>query len=132
MSNDTKQIVFNRMDGDTGIEVGLHKSSIQMRVYFEMKLMKDDGTKISKITSTDSDLNVGTNEEGFIRIHDSRNSWDANSGKYKRTAVAKNKKFYVQAGAGIVSDSVPEREYQECLDKMGALIKAIEYAEENY
>ena len=90
MSNDTKQIVFNRMDGDTGIEVGLHKSSNQMRVYFEMKLMKDNGTKISKITSTDSDLNVGTNEEVFIRIYDSRNTWDANSGKYKRTAVAKN------------------------------------------
>ena len=49
-----------------------------------------------------------------------------------RTIVLKDGIAYLQAGAGIVSDSVPEREYQECLDKMGALIKAIEYAEENY
>jgi anthranilate synthase component 1 len=35
----------------------------------------------------------------------------------------------VQAGAGIVSDSVPEREYEECVDKARALFRAIELAE---
>merc|ERR1712078_715275 len=34
-----------------------------------------------------------------------------------RTAVAKNKKFYVQAGAGIVADSKPKNEYEESFNK---------------
>lgn len=42
-----------------------------------------------------------------------------------RTAVKKGKKVYVQAGAGIVADSVPESEYQECANKAGAVIEAI-------
>ena len=45
-----------------------------------------------------------------------------------RTMVLRDKKAYVQAGAGIVADSVPEREYQECLDKAQALIRAVEMA----
>jgi len=36
----------------------------------------------------------------------------------------------VQAGAGIVADSVPEREYDETVDKAQALLRAIEIAEE--
>jgi anthranilate synthase component 1 len=36
----------------------------------------------------------------------------------------------VQAGAGIVADSVPEREYEECADKARALIRAVELARE--
>jgi len=36
---------------------------------------------------------------------------------------------YVQAGAGVVADSDPEFEYQECLSKAGALFAAIEQAE---
>lgn len=36
---------------------------------------------------------------------------------------------YVQAGAGIVADSVPEREYEECLTKAKALLRTIELAE---
>jgi len=47
-----------------------------------------------------------------------------------RTAVKKGKKVYVQAGAGIVADSVPESEYQECANKAGAVIEAICMAEE--
>ena len=42
-----------------------------------------------------------------------------------RTAVAKNKKFYVQAGAGIVADSVPTKEYTETVNKAKALINAL-------
>ena len=42
-----------------------------------------------------------------------------------RTAVAKNKKFYVQAGAGIVADSIPIREYEETLNKAKALLSAL-------
>ena len=44
-----------------------------------------------------------------------------------RTAVAKNKKFYVQSGAGIVADSKPVNEYNETVNKAKALLKAIEY-----
>ena len=43
-----------------------------------------------------------------------------------RTAVSKNKKFYVQAGAGIVADSKPYNEYNETVNKAKALIKALE------
>jgi anthranilate synthase component 1 len=43
-----------------------------------------------------------------------------------RTAVIKDEILYVQAGAGIVYDSVPESEWQETMDKAQALIKAAE------
>ena len=43
-----------------------------------------------------------------------------------RTAVSKNNKFYVQAGAGIVADSKPINEYYETVNKAKALLKAIE------
>ena len=46
-----------------------------------------------------------------------------------RTLVAKNGTAYIQAGAGIVADSDPEREHQESLNKAKALLKAIELAE---
>ena len=42
-----------------------------------------------------------------------------------RTAVAKNKKFYVQAGAGIVADSKPIEEYEETVNKAKALMNAL-------
>lgn len=47
-----------------------------------------------------------------------------------RTFVIAKGWMHVQAGAGIVADSVPEREYQECLNKAKALLKAVEMAEE--
>ena len=43
-----------------------------------------------------------------------------------RTAVTKNNKFYVQAGAGIVADSKPNKEYEETVNKAKALINALE------
>jgi len=42
-----------------------------------------------------------------------------------RTAVAKNNKFYVQAGAGIVADSNPIKEYEETINKAKALLNAL-------
>jgi len=42
-----------------------------------------------------------------------------------RTAVAKNNKFYVQAGAGIVADSDPIKEYEETVNKAKALLSAL-------
>jgi anthranilate synthase component 1 len=38
----------------------------------------------------------------------------------------KNDKAYFQAGAGIVYDSIPEKEYQETLDKLEATLKSVE------
>ncbi|TYP77755.1 anthranilate synthase component I [Paenibacillus methanolicus] len=46
-----------------------------------------------------------------------------------RTIIFKNGKAYVQAGAGIVWDSVPESEYQETVNKGMAMLKAIRAAE---
>jgi len=49
-----------------------------------------------------------------------------------RTIVITNGIAYIQAGAGIVADSIPEREYQESLSKAQALLTAIEQTEANY
>ena len=46
-----------------------------------------------------------------------------------RTVVIAEGNAYVQAGAGVVADSLPEREFEETLEKAGAMFKAIEMAE---
>ncbi len=46
-----------------------------------------------------------------------------------RTVLIKDRKAYLQAGAGIVADSVPAREHQECMNKAQAVLKAFEMAE---
>ena len=48
-----------------------------------------------------------------------------------RTAVIKDDVMYVQAGAGVVADSIPESEWQETLNKLRALFKAAELAATN-
>ena len=45
-----------------------------------------------------------------------------------RTVLVKGNKAYIQAGAGIVYDSVPENEYLECETKAKAMIRAIKEA----
>jgi anthranilate synthase component 1 len=45
-----------------------------------------------------------------------------------RTMVVHRDRAYVQAGAGIVADSDPESEYQECMNKASALLRAAEKA----
>ncbi len=47
-----------------------------------------------------------------------------------RTAMIKNGKAYIGAGAGIVYDSVPEKEYEECINKAGAMFSALKEAGE--
>jgi len=47
-----------------------------------------------------------------------------------RTVVIQNGTAYVQVGAGIVADSVPENEYEETLNKARGLLKAIEITQE--
>lgn len=47
-----------------------------------------------------------------------------------RTMLMQGDKVYIQAGAGIVADSDPEKEYQESLNKARALLRSIELAEE--
>ena len=47
-----------------------------------------------------------------------------------RIAYKKKGKVFVRAGAGIVYDSVPEKEYQECLNKAAAVINSLKLAEE--
>jgi anthranilate synthase component 1 len=47
-----------------------------------------------------------------------------------RTMVVAEGVVYVQAGAGVVADSRPEREFEETLEKAGAMFKAVEMAEE--
>jgi anthranilate synthase component 1 len=49
-----------------------------------------------------------------------------------RTIVIRNNVAYIQAGAGIVADSVPQREYQESLNKAQALLSAVDQAEANH
>ena len=45
-----------------------------------------------------------------------------------RLAYKKNGYIRVQSGAGIVADSIPENEFQECLNKAGAVLQAVETA----
>ena len=47
-----------------------------------------------------------------------------------RLAYKKNGKVFVRSGAGIVADSVPAKEYQECINKAAAVVKALKHAEE--
>ena len=47
-----------------------------------------------------------------------------------RIAFKKNGKVYVRSGAGIVADSVPAKEHQECINKAKAVIKALEISQE--
>ncbi len=46
-----------------------------------------------------------------------------------RTMVMNKGRAYVQAGAGIVADSVPEKEFDECMNKAGALVRASQLAQ---
>jgi anthranilate synthase component I len=45
-----------------------------------------------------------------------------------RTLVMKGKRAYLQAGAGVVADSNPASEFQECVNKAKAVLKAVEDA----
>jgi len=47
-----------------------------------------------------------------------------------RTMLVKGRDAFIQAGGGIVADSVPEKEYQETVNKAKAMLKAIEIAEQ--
>ena len=47
-----------------------------------------------------------------------------------RIAYKKNGKVFVRSGAGIVADSVPEKEYEECINKAKAVVNALKRAEE--
>jgi len=47
-----------------------------------------------------------------------------------RTLVFQGDEYSYQAGAGIVADSVPETEHEEVLAKSGALVRALQLAEE--
>jgi len=42
-----------------------------------------------------------------------------------RTMVLKDQKVYLQAGAGITGDSIPENEYEECKNKIQAMVTAL-------
>ena len=46
-----------------------------------------------------------------------------------RIAYKKNGKVFVRSGAGIVADSVPEKEFEECLNKARSSLKALELAQ---
>lgn len=48
-----------------------------------------------------------------------------------RLAFKKNGKVFIRSGAGIVADSVPEKEYQECLNKAAAVVKALKISTED-
>ena len=46
-----------------------------------------------------------------------------------RIAFARNNKVFIRSGAGIVADSVPDKEYDECLNKAAAVINALKIAD---
>ena len=48
-----------------------------------------------------------------------------------RTAIVQHNRLYVQAGCGIVADSIPEKEWEETMNKGKAIFKAVELAGKN-
>ena len=46
-----------------------------------------------------------------------------------RLAFMKSGRVFVRAGAGIVADSIPENEYQECINKAAAVVNAVRESE---
>lgn len=48
-----------------------------------------------------------------------------------RIAYKKNNKVFIRSGAGIVADSVPEKEYTECINKAAAVVNALKRTEED-
>ena len=46
--------------------------------------------------------------------------------------VVKDGRAFIQAGGGIVADSIPEKEFQETINKSRALVKAVELAETGF
>lgn len=46
-----------------------------------------------------------------------------------RIAFARNNKVFIRSGAGIVADSVPDNEFDECLNKAAAVIDALKIAD---
>ena len=59
-------------------------------------------------------------------------SGDADTAITIRTLLAKNGIGYIQAGAGIVADSQPAKEYEETLNKAMALLKALDFAQREF
>ncbi len=57
-------------------------------------------------------------------------SGNMDTGLTIRTILVKDGKIYIQAGAGIVADSDPEREHAECVNKSRAMVQAVRLAEE--
>jgi anthranilate synthase component 1 len=49
-----------------------------------------------------------------------------------RTAVIKNGNIYIQSGAGVVADSIPENEFMETVNKAKGMLKAVSLAEEMF
>ena len=47
-----------------------------------------------------------------------------------RIAYNKNGRVFVRSGAGIVADSVPEKEFEECINKAKAVVNALKLAKE--
>ncbi len=56
--------------------------------------------------------------------------WNMDMAIAIRTAVIKDNTLYIQAGAGIVADSVPELEWKETMNKARAMFNAVKLAED--
>ena len=63
-------------------------------------------------------------KEGITNIQSIARLQEIKSGKLKN--IVKNNKLFVQAGAGIVADSKPEKEFAETVNKAKALMKAVD------
>jgi anthranilate synthase component 1 len=67
--------------------------------------------------------NIYSGAVGYLSWHD-----DADLAIAIRTAVIRDGKLHVQAGAGIVADSDPQAEWEECMNKGRAVITAVDRA----
>ena len=63
-------------------------------------------------------------------VHEPGLSRKADCLPFLRTCLLQDGKFFVQAGAGIMADSLPTSEYEECLNKARGMLRAIQRAKE--
>ena len=136
---------------DKELEEGLLKDEKELAEHnMLVDLGRNDIGKISKIGTVKVEkylcverfshvMHLGSTVTGIIR--DDKDAVDAVDGYLDfagnldtciaiRLVYKKNGEICIRSGAGIVADSVPEKEFQECCNKARAVVQAIEQAQE--
>ena len=95
---------------------------VLIKSFWKYLKLKFDFAGVENIP-TDGGAILAINHVGYLDF-----AGDMDTAIAIRTAVIKEGKAYVQAGAGVVADSDPQSEHQECINKASAVLRAIAVA----